>query len=76
MGNKGLAVHETMELHEILTFKTVCMTKSKTLQGFVTDEDLKSLMQADVEQSTRAIHELQNLLSRVLLMSPTEEGGE
>ena len=62
---QGLALHEMMELHEVLTFKSVCMTKSKTMQGLVADEELKSLMQKDVEQSANAIHELQNLLSRV-----------
>jgi similar to spore coat protein len=64
MEQQGLAVHETMELHELLTFKSCCMTKSKTMQGLVTDQDLKSIMQLDVEQSTKSIKGMQNLLAR------------
>lgn len=64
MVQQSLALHETMEVHELLNFKTVCMTKSQTMQGLVSDEQLKSLMQKDVDQSINAIKELQNLLSR------------
>jgi similar to spore coat protein len=64
MEQQGLAVHETMELHELLMFKSCCMTKSNTMQGLVSDQDLKSIMQLDVEQSSKAIKGLQNLLSR------------
>lgn len=64
LANQGLAIHETMEIHEILSFKNVCMTKSFTMQGLVSDPDLKALMQTDVEQSERAIAQLQNLLSK------------
>ncbi|MGG0719716.1 spore coat protein [Robertmurraya massiliosenegalensis] len=53
-----LAFHETMEAHEILNFKTICLVKSKLLQGMCFDNDLKALMQKDVEQSMRAIQEL------------------
>jgi similar to spore coat protein len=64
MEQQGLAVHETMELHELLMFKSCCMTKSNTMQGLVSDQDLRSIMQLDVEQSSKAIKGLQNLLSR------------
>lgn len=64
MAHGNLALHETLEIHEILNFKTVCMTKSKTMQGLVSDEKLKSIMQKDVQQSSKAIHELQNLLAK------------
>lgn len=64
MADQKLAVHETMELHELLTFKTVCMTKSKTMQNLVNDDDLKKLMQTDVEQSKESISALQGFLQR------------
>lgn len=64
MSQQGLAVHETMEIHELLTFKTCCMTKSKTMQTLVSDQELKTMLQQDVQQSTRAINDLQSLLSR------------
>jgi similar to spore coat protein len=56
-----LSMHESMEVHEMLNFKTVCATKSKLMQGLVFDQELKSLLQKDVEQSINAIKILQGL---------------
>ncbi|WP_103107284.1 hypothetical protein [Brevibacillus reuszeri] len=58
------ALHEQLELHEIAAFKSVCMTKSKTMQGLVTDETLKQLLAEDVEVSTRQLQELNLLLTK------------
>lgn len=58
------ALHEQLELHEIAAFKSVCMTKSKTMQGLVTDETLKQLLAEDVEVSTRQLQELNLLLAK------------
>jgi similar to spore coat protein len=60
-----LAPHESMEIHELLNFKTVCMTKSKLMQGLVFDKDLKALMEKDVQQSMQAIHDLTALYTRI-----------
>lgn len=59
------ALHETLDLHEVAAFKALCMTKSKTMQMLVTDPDLKALMQADVDVSTRQLTELQSLLGQM-----------
>ncbi|MCR8978637.1 MULTISPECIES: hypothetical protein [Brevibacillus] len=67
MGNNGLAMHETLEVHELLTFKNVCCTKSATMQALVSDPDLQSLLQQDVQASKQHIQELQGLLSRANL---------
>ncbi|MDQ1911758.1 hypothetical protein D3C73_1514860 [compost metagenome] len=56
--------HETMDLHEIAVFKTVSLTKSKTMQVLVSDPDLKSILQQDVQTSTRQLQELQSLLTK------------
>lgn len=56
------APHETLELHEIAAFKTVCLTKSKTMKALVTDGKLKELMKLDVELSTRHLQEMRELL--------------
>ncbi|PYI55691.1 spore coat protein [Paenibacillus flagellatus] len=61
MNQPALAPHETMEIHELMNFKTICLAKSKLMQGIVFDKDLKALMQKDVEQSMQAIRELQQL---------------
>jgi similar to spore coat protein len=55
---KSLAFHETMDTHEILNFKTICLLKSKLMQGMCFDNDLKKLMQKDVQQSMKAIKEI------------------
>lgn len=63
MNDQLLAPHEAMEIHELLNFKTICLAQSKLMQGLVFDQELKALMQADVEQSIRAIQELSALYS-------------
>jgi similar to spore coat protein len=62
--NNRYGVHETLELHEVTSFKTLCMTKSKTMQALVSDPELKALMQQDVQLSTRQLQELSGLLSQ------------
>lgn len=58
MEKETLALHETMETHEILNFKTVCLLKSKFMQGMCFDNDLKALMEKDVQQGIKDINEL------------------
>lgn len=60
-----LAVHELMEAHEILNFKTVCLIKSKMMQGLVFDKDLKALLEKDVRQSLQDIRDLQHLYAKL-----------
>ncbi|MCE4048610.1 MULTISPECIES: spore coat protein [Bacillaceae] len=60
METNGLANHETLELHEMLNFKTTCVIKSKMMSGVVFDQELKALMEKDVEQSIQALEYLQN----------------
>ncbi|ASJ57253.1 hypothetical protein [Brevibacillus formosus] len=57
-------LHEQLELHEIASFKTICMTKSKTMQGLVSDETLRQLLADDVVVSTRQLQELSSLLTK------------
>lgn len=64
MNHSTLAPHESMEIHELLNFKTICLAKSKLMQGLVFDKDLKALMQKDVEQSMRAVADLQSLYAK------------
>lgn len=61
INHQTLAPHEMMDIHEIMNFKTACLAKSKMMQGLVFDQDLKDLMQKDVEQSLKAIANLQAL---------------
>ncbi|WP_334072065.1 MULTISPECIES: spore gernimation protein GerQ [Paenibacillus] len=56
-----LGAHEALEVHEMLNFKTLCAAKSKLLQGLVFDQELKDLMEKDVQQSLQDISNLQML---------------
>jgi similar to spore coat protein len=62
--NTTYALHETLEVHEITAFKTVCLTKSKTMQGLVSDQKLKRILQEDVQLSTQQLQELGTMLSK------------
>lgn len=63
MAQSQLAFHETMEIHELLNFKTICMVQSKIASGLVFDQDLKNLLEKDVQQSMVAINQLKNVYS-------------
>lgn len=64
--NNRFGLHETLELHEIASFKTVCLTKSVTMQRLVSDPALNDILQQDVQSSTRQIQELNDLLSKAI----------
>jgi similar to spore coat protein len=72
MTQQNLTLHETMEIHELLNFKTICMTASKLIQGVVFDQDLKALLGKDVQQSMQAV----NVLRAFKQNSTTIIGGE
>jgi similar to spore coat protein len=66
---KRIAPHETFELHELLTFKNVCATKSSAMAELVKDEELKTLMQQDFTISQGQIKELQDLIQSSELLN-------
>ncbi len=59
-----LAPIEAMQIHEMLNLKTVSMSSSKMMEGVVFDQDLKALLEEDVQQSIAAIKNLQRLLEK------------
>ncbi|SDH68450.1 similar to spore coat protein [Alteribacillus persepolensis] len=61
MGREDLSFHETMDCHELLNAKTVALLKSKMMQGIVFDEDLRALIEKNVQLSINDIKELQRL---------------
>jgi similar to spore coat protein len=63
-----LALHETLETHEIINFKTVCLMKSKLMQGICFNNELKQLMEKDVQQSIQDINELLPYYNRSQLL--------
>ena len=58
MGKEDLAFHETVDTHELLNLKTVGLLKSKLMQGVVFDQDLRKLMQKNVDMSVMDIKQL------------------
>ena len=60
---KELAMHEKLEVHEVLTFKTACVAKSKLFVDLIEDEDLKEIVEEDLELSTKAIKDLRKILA-------------
>lgn len=60
---KYLGLHETLDVHELLTFKSLCLTKSTTMSGFVQDEELKTILANDAATGQRHIEQLQQLLT-------------
>jgi len=65
--NSNYALHEMLEVHEMAAFKTVCMTKSKTMQALVTDPELIQILQQDVQLSQQQLQELGGVLSKATL---------
>ncbi|MFE5324373.1 hypothetical protein ACFQ88_37625 [Paenibacillus sp. NPDC056579] len=65
--NSNYALHEMLEVHEMAAFKTVCMTKCKTMQALVTDPELRQILQQDVQLSQQQLQELGGVLSKVTL---------
>lgn len=59
---KELALHEKLEVHELLTLKNSCATKAVTMLELVKDDKLKSLIEEDIKNSSKAIKDLKSLL--------------
>ncbi|KUP39294.1 hypothetical protein [Bacillus velezensis] len=57
------ALHELLEIQEMASFKSLCLTKSKTMHALVSDPQLKEIMQQDVDTSTRQLQEFASILS-------------
>ncbi|MHC5561585.1 spore gernimation protein GerQ [Bacillus spizizenii] len=73
MDHQTLAAHEAVDLHEIVNFKTLCIAKSKLMQGLVFDKDLKDLMQKDVQQSIQDLTDLQAVYERAPFQAPVPQ---
>ncbi|OLN22544.1 hypothetical protein BTO30_09585 [Domibacillus antri] len=59
----SLGQHEALEVHELLTFKNLCLTKSFTMSALAQDSELKALIDNDVNAAKNHIQQLQNFLA-------------
>jgi similar to spore coat protein len=60
---KYLGLHETLEVLELLTFKSLCLTKATTMNGLVQDIELKTILSNDLNTGTEHIQHLQEFLT-------------
>ena len=60
---KFLALHETLEVHELLTFKNLCLTKATTMSALAQDPELKDILANDVTTGTLHIEQLRAFLT-------------
>lgn len=73
MPQQGIAPHESIELHEILTFKNICLTKSVTMSALVSDFELKTILQNDAATTEKHIKELRGLMEQANTGSMTAD---
>ncbi len=64
MAKSELAMHEKLEVHEVLLFKTSCVKKSTAMLELVEDKDLKKILEEDIKASTKAIEDLSKILEK------------
>lgn|GEM_PF-1598727 len=64
MEYRELALNETLQLHELLTLKNLCLTKAAAMAPLAADEELKLILQNEVAKTERHIRELKELLEQ------------
>jgi similar to spore coat protein len=57
-----IALHERLEVQEILAFKNLCLTKSSMMKGLVGCEELKSILTMDATEGKQHVEQLTELL--------------
>ncbi|WP_434120981.1 spore coat protein [Salinicoccus roseus] len=57
-----LAVHETLELHEVTTVKQASLLKAGMMEPLVEDAKLREIIRKERKISKKAIDEIQELL--------------
>lgn len=61
---KHLALHETLDLHELLAFKNLCLTKTTTMSKLAQDEELRTMLEADAAAGMQHIQQIQRFLTK------------
>ena len=63
MNQSSLAPHEALDMHELMSSKTVCLTEAKARLKLVQDPALKTLIEQEIQQTTNAITQMQTILA-------------
>lgn len=64
MNKQSITPHETIQLHELLTLKNLCLTKSVTMSPLISDDELKSILKQDITLTQQHIKELRGLMEQ------------
>ena len=62
MDKRLITLQETMQLHELLTFKNLSLTKTVTISPLISDEELKSIIKNDTATTQKHIQDLSELM--------------
>ena len=62
MNKIGITPRERMDINEIVMFKSLCATKASVMKSLVQDEELKNMLQEDVNITKEILRDLKNLL--------------
>lgn len=60
---KYLALHETLETHELLVFKNLTLTKAVTMSKLVQDPELKSILEEEIAGGKEFIQKVKEYLT-------------
>lgn len=64
-----LALHERMELQEVLAMKNISLTKAAVMQGLVGCEELKHILAMEVKTGKQHVEQINEILkSREVIM--------
>lgn len=58
-----MGLHETHEIHELLMFKYLCLTKATTMGALVQDEELKNILSTDATATKQQVQRLQEFIT-------------
>ncbi|MCC5893787.1 hypothetical protein [Exiguobacterium sp.] len=62
MAKNKLAIHEVLEIHEMLTLKQAGLVKGYVSEPLIKDDKLKKIAQKHLKNAEQAISELKQLL--------------
>ena len=60
---RTLGLHETLELHELITFKSLYLTKTATMSGLAQDLDLQTILLDAAKNGHEHIQRLKEFLT-------------
>lgn len=74
MTQQTITPRESLEIHELLSAKNLCLTKAVNVISQVTDPELKQIIQDDMTKTRTQITELKTLLGKSDIAKMTMSG--